>query len=271
MVTRRKGFTMVELGIVVAVVLVLIVVLLLGPSIWQRGSRDPARRSACAANLHSMGRSLHMYAMKYDAKLPSLGTVGGRWDGIGQARDKRIPGDLPRAANQTNSRDLWLLLHMDPEPGNFLCPSLRDTAPSEIHDGAGNKYYDFRDQNALSYSYQVQRGSKESYAVSLELDADMAVVADRSPVVASWKPDAGGVRAVLDNSRKVLNSPNHGARQSGQNVLFLGGDVLFFKTCLAGIDDDNIWTPNGGKAGAPGDNLDGRNVPHDKTDSFLAP
>jgi hypothetical protein len=65
----------------------------------------------------------------------------------------------------------------------------------------------------------------------------LPIMADRPQIL------AGGARA---------NSPNH----EGQNVLTVGGNVRFWKTISAGIDNDDIYRNRDGKVGAGVDRWD---------------
>ena len=66
--SRRRGFSLVELLVVVAVVSMLMAVLL--PSLSR--ARDHACRVKCAANLHQLGVAFHMYAADYNGQAMPL-------------------------------------------------------------------------------------------------------------------------------------------------------------------------------------------------------
>jgi prepilin-type N-terminal cleavage/methylation domain-containing protein len=72
--TRRRGFTLVELLVVIAVIAVLVGVLL--PAIG--AARQAARTTVCATRLAQLGLGLGMYFNDYDRTLPQLRVdVGG--------------------------------------------------------------------------------------------------------------------------------------------------------------------------------------------------
>ena len=68
---------------------------------------------------------------------------------------------------------------------------------------------------------------------------------------------------LLGRQRNELTSYNHD--RAGQNVLYLGGSVVWAETAAVGVDDDNIYLA--------GDVLEyaGDEAPADDTDSFLLP
>jgi prepilin-type N-terminal cleavage/methylation domain-containing protein/prepilin-type processing-associated H-X9-DG protein len=63
---QRKGFTLVELLVVVAIIAVLISILL--PSLGK--ARSQARRSQCLANVRSIGSALQVYMTDWSAMIP---------------------------------------------------------------------------------------------------------------------------------------------------------------------------------------------------------
>lgn len=62
----RRGFTLIELLVVIAVIATLIGILL--PSL--AGSRESARTTKCAANIHSLAQGLHLYAVDHRDAFP---------------------------------------------------------------------------------------------------------------------------------------------------------------------------------------------------------
>jgi prepilin-type N-terminal cleavage/methylation domain-containing protein/prepilin-type processing-associated H-X9-DG protein len=69
---RTKGFTLVELLVVIGIIAILISILL--PSLNK--AREAARKAACLANLRSVGQAFNIYAAENKLQIP-LGTSGG--------------------------------------------------------------------------------------------------------------------------------------------------------------------------------------------------
>lgn len=63
---RRKGFTLVELLVVISILALLIAILV--PSL--RGARRVSKRITCGGNLHSLGQALRMYLNESNDLLP---------------------------------------------------------------------------------------------------------------------------------------------------------------------------------------------------------
>src|SRR5687768_18427974 len=68
----RRGFTLVELLVVIGIIAVLIGILL--PTLSR--AREQARRTACLSNLRSLGQALYMYANAHRDRLPNLNPRG---------------------------------------------------------------------------------------------------------------------------------------------------------------------------------------------------
>ncbi|MGC9454645.1 MAG: type II secretion system protein [Phycisphaerae bacterium] len=125
--SSRKGWTLVELLVVVAVVVLLAGILL--PSVW--AVRDRARLAGCSASMRAVHQALLSYAAANDQRFPPFGftdyrdanvPLSGHWGGTGELSD---PGGFGRSG--MDSVNLWVLVdegHIAPQ--RLICPGEED-------------------------------------------------------------------------------------------------------------------------------------------------
>jgi len=107
---RNKGFTLVELLVVVGIIAVLIGILL--PTLAK--ARQQAMRAQCGSNLRQIGHIWHMYAMEYRGAFPAM-----YWSKDGQPVTY-TPSYWNNATPAPPNADFfgnWTLLPADPNPG----------------------------------------------------------------------------------------------------------------------------------------------------------
>ena len=138
LMSRQRGFTLVEVLVVVAVMAVLISILL--PSLGR--AREDARRTVCLANLKHIGASLFSYASVNRELGPQ----------IMAPIDTRSPRTLLSLVGETVNLGLMVPKHVA-EPNVLICPS----------------------QKAFNYSHDMRRLRQErvagSYAYAISIPA----------------------------------------------------------------------------------------------------
>src|SRR5262245_30114880 len=110
-ITSRRGFTLIELLVVIAIIAVLIGLLL--PTISH--AREQARRTACLANLRTLGQAMIQYADNHRGLLPNSNPPG-------ETEDFDATNYVLMALNRDYVR----------APAVFHCPSDEDPIPASI-------------------------------------------------------------------------------------------------------------------------------------------
>ena len=122
--TRQKGFTLVELMVVISIILLMVAILL--PALVS--ARERGRRVECASNLRQLSLAAIMYAQQYDDHLATLGDTPWKFyaqqDGTWLGEQGWPSNDLREMFYNTlsgfdGSRPLEMM----------FCPSSRPTSP----------------------------------------------------------------------------------------------------------------------------------------------
>lgn len=199
-----RGFTIVELLVVVAILAVLLAVVM--PSL--SSAKELARRAVCASHQHSLNLAFNEYTSENRNKLPQHAQYGGNW-----------LWDLPR-------RTLDALIDYGAEKHMFYCPS------GDFGGEKEDKYWNYTpDFSVTGYWWLNQRTlgnfpplidrkylvhTNESHPARLELGSDAVIARDDI-----FYGVLGGLGPSCPHRANHLTK----LKPVGGNVLFLDGHV----------------------------------------------
>ncbi len=241
----RRGFTLIEILIVIAIIGTLIAILL--PAAEK--AREKAINVSCASNLSQMGLTMAIYADANHGQYPR--TVYDPTDstirfGTNAAAPDPFQAGGPLANDVTAA--LFLLARTEHVPMKVFCEPYTDeieNTPDPTTDPLSrSNFTDFKKNLGYSYAnpYPSKAAADAGYVLKNKMNPGLAVAADLNP------------------GTPGKNSKNHEGR--GQNVLFADNHVEWTLGPKCGVSQDDIYSNKAGTV---------IGSPVDATDSVLLP